>query len=269
MNSYTSISCSISILLATLCMVSPAFVNAEESGKTNSLAQQICAQYDGITSINCEIRKTSQGSEGTLRLLSRVFYQKPDHLHVENVSPGKRRILADGTNFYYYEDHAKLGYSDSITNLTELWLNSLRNIPGSPLIYVAKVRTLAETLLPSTESYPIRRGYNNENTYIVLSCDNLNRLKFIEVYDTPEMNKLKATYSFHNFQEISPGCFLPCTHNIETFLPDGSTIKESSIIRVISVNKDIAPNLFNPAFYFKGVKFTSNFSDIFADSDGE
>ena len=68
----------------------------EPSAEEPTLAERLCDRYEAIETITCAIRKTTRSPESTVRMLSRVHYRRPDHIHVENVSPVKRRIIADG-----------------------------------------------------------------------------------------------------------------------------------------------------------------------------
>ena len=68
---------------------------------------RVLKSYDSIQTFSCEIRRDTPLPDGqTLRMLSRVYYQRPDRLHVENFSPVKRRIISDGTVFRSYAEGA-------------------------------------------------------------------------------------------------------------------------------------------------------------------
>ena len=68
-----------------------------------SLVRKLCAAYKDIETITCEVRKTTKGSDQTMRMLSRVYYKKDRLIHVDNVTPKKRRIICDGKTLWYYE----------------------------------------------------------------------------------------------------------------------------------------------------------------------
>lgn len=61
--------------------------------------ERLIASYDAVEAAQVEVRRDMQGPGGNGRRLSRVFFQRPDRLHVESVTPPRRRIVADGAMF--------------------------------------------------------------------------------------------------------------------------------------------------------------------------
>ena len=119
---------------------------APSSQTSKTLAQRLCSNYSQIKTISCEIRKTTKGKGQTLRILSRVHYKFPNHIHVENVSPVKRRIIADGKDLYYYQERNSRGFSKPIDELSETWLTPLRNIPGTALEHLIPLCGIEEVI---------------------------------------------------------------------------------------------------------------------------
>ena len=96
------------------------------------MLERVLKPYDAVQSLSCEIRRDTPLPDGqTLRMLSRVYYQRPDRLHVENFSPVKRRIVSDGTVFRSYTEGAPQGFSRPVAELNEEMLRNLRMVPGS------------------------------------------------------------------------------------------------------------------------------------------
>ena len=54
--------------------------------------EQFCRSYTNIHTVSCMVRKTTELQGHTAKMLSRVYYQRPDRLHVENIVPLRRRI---------------------------------------------------------------------------------------------------------------------------------------------------------------------------------
>ncbi len=56
--------------------------------QAETVRERVLKPYEAVQSLSCEIRRDTPLPEGqTLRMFSRVYYQRPDRLHVENFSP--------------------------------------------------------------------------------------------------------------------------------------------------------------------------------------
>ena len=69
------------LLLSLTCLAAVAAARAD------TLAERLLATYSNVTAVACEVRRDSGNGSGSVRMLSRVYFQRPDHLHVETVSP--------------------------------------------------------------------------------------------------------------------------------------------------------------------------------------
>ena len=268
------------ILFLLLFFVVSAIINMPRVGMTNefvfvppvmattadepTLVERLCAEYERIETITCEIRKTTVGGGRTVRMLSRVFYKKPDHIHVDNVAPAKRRIIADGKKFYYHEQGVPRGFSRPIAELTEEWLSSLRNIPGTPMEHLLKLKAIQKEIsLPGTKEFPLRKGYQAEKVFVVLSCDMEKRLIRIEFFDSAEMKEKTGQYDYSAFQKVDDNCWISCLQKAVIFLPDGETVTETRHITNFEANKPIADSMFNADIFFKDVEFVSEFDQTY------
>ena len=236
--------------------------SATPEGET--LAHRLYASYERIKTVSCEMRKTTRTSAGTVRLLSRVSFRNPDCLHVENVSPHHRRIVADGKNLYYYEDDAKAGFSRPIPQLTDAWLASLRNIPATPVDHLTRLKDLPEVVLPPTPDFPRRAGYEATNLYVVLSCDSTGRLARLDFYPSAKMEKKTASYEYSNFTRVDDDCWIPCTQKATISLPEGEELTETRLISDLAVNTPIPDTMFAADLFFKNVEFTDQFDKTYA-----
>jgi outer membrane lipoprotein-sorting protein len=230
--------------------------------RAETVAERLLAGYDSVQSVSCEIRKDIEAQAGTMRMLSRVYYQKPDRLHVDQATPVPRRIVSDGNTFYSYIEGDTKGFSRPVDKLNEEMLINLRKVPGTAMDHLMKLRGIPETNLAATAEFPVRRGYASEKVFVVLSLDATGRLARIEFYATPEMKTKTGQYDYSAFQEALPGVWIPCLHQ-GTFRIAGVESKETSRVDNLSVNKPIAPNLFEPGPFFKGVEFVDDFGKIY------
>lgn len=56
--------------------------------RAETVLDRVLKPYEAIQTLSCEIRRDTPLPDGqVLRMLSRVYYQRPDRLHVENFSP--------------------------------------------------------------------------------------------------------------------------------------------------------------------------------------
>jgi hypothetical protein len=240
------------LTLAILCGV----------GRAETTVEKLLSDYDRIQSVACEVQKDGEAGGNKVRTLSRVFYQKPDCLHVENVTPLKRRIVADGTNFSSYVEGDRKGFSRPVAKLDEDMLISLRKVPGTAMDHLLRLRQAAETNLAGTAEFPVRKGYSTTKAFVVLSLDTTGRLARIEFFTSSDMRGRTAQCDYSLFQEAVPGVWIPCLH--QTVLNAGGVeSRETSRFLNVAVNKPIAPNLFNPRLFFKDVEFADSFEAMY------
>jgi hypothetical protein len=249
------------LLIFALSLVStPA--NAKE--KKATLAQQLCAGYEQIQSVSCEIRKIATSDTITVRMLSRVHYRKPGRIHVDSVAPIKKRIISDGKTLYYHQENAERGFSRPVAKLEEPILSTYRNIPATPMEHLLKLRDLPEADLPGDKDLPVRKGYQAPKVYVVLAADAEGKLVRVEFYASSEMKSKTALYEYSDFHKAGDNCWIPLLHKATMFLPDGKQATEIRHIDNLFVNKPVADNLFNPDLFFKDLEFVDDFSKTFS-----
>jgi hypothetical protein len=241
------------LLLALLCV--PA-AGAE------TLMERVLRSYDPVQSLCCEIRKDTENPAGAIRTLSRVYYQRPDRLHVENVSPVKRRIVSDGTTFFSYIEGDPKGFSRPVAKLDREMLLQLRKVPGTAMDHLMRLAGAAARPMDPTEEFPQREGYDAENCFAVLSLDAVGRLARIEVFTAADMKQKTAEYAYSAFKEAAPGVWIPCLHQV-TAWTGGVETRETSRIDNLAVNPPIAGALFIAEPFFRGVPFTASFDEIY------
>ena len=248
-------------------MIKWVFVGAiivllSNQASAQTLAERILASYDSVRSVSCEIRKDSEAGGKTMRMLSRVYYEKPDRLHVDQPAPIPRRIVADGKTFYSYIEGDPKGFSRPIEKLDEEMLTNLRKVPGTAMDHLLKLKGIAETNLEPTAEFTERKGYDTGRLFVVLSLDATGRLARIEYFSSPAMKETTLRCDYSDFQQVAGGLWMPCLHRSVLNL-GGVETKETSRIDNLSVNQPIPPNLFVAGPFFKGVEFIDDFSKIY------
>ncbi len=231
-------------------------------GLAETVAEQLLAGYEAIETLSCDFRRETKSPAATGRRLSRVYYQRPDMLHVDNFSPIRRRIVSDGTNFFSYIEGDPKGFSRPVTELDGEWLDSLRNVPGTPMEHLVKLRGIADEELEGDETYPVKRGYQAEKVYAVLSLDAEGRLALIEFFASANRKIKTAEYRYRGFVEATPGVWVSGLIEATLWI-NRDEIRETSRLSNLTVNEPVAASLFVPDNFFEGVEFTSRLEEIY------
>jgi outer membrane lipoprotein-sorting protein len=230
--------------------------------RADTVLERVLKPYETIQTLSCEIRRDTPLPDGqTLRMLSRVYYQRPDKLHVENFSPVKRRIVSDGTVFRSYSEGAPKGFSRPIADLSEEMLRNLRMVPGSSANMLAPLAGTEEVLLDPTGNFPVRAGYGNNNSFAVLSLDREGRLARFELYSSPAMTDLQTSTDFSAFQEVLPGTWIAGLQQSTVTLL-GMERTETTRVDNLVANGEIPASLFEGAAFFPGIEFVDSFEKI-------
>jgi len=250
-------------ILILIWMVTGMIVTQSTSlAKKTTLAQQLIQFYEKIETISCEIQKVTKG-DGTVRMLSRIIYRRPNFVNVDNISPAKRRIIVDGKRLYYFQKNAAKGFSRPIEELNETWMASVKNIPGTPVEHLFKIKNIPENNLPGNEQYATRVAYITDTICVVLSCNSPYRLEQIEFFHDKTMSKKFGQYNYSKFHEKKGEYAIPCLHEGYMMLPGGKKIIENRYIHNIVVNKPVNDNFFNAKLFFKNVEFVDDFSKTY------
>ncbi len=245
------------LLSACVCAIMAAHVRAE------SVVDRLIASYDAVESVQVEIRRDLQGPGGSGRRLSRVYFQRPDRLHVESVTPPRRRIVADGDMFYSYIEGDPKGFARPVNQLDGDWLISLRQVPGTPMDHLLRIRGMSEDPLPATEAFPVRVGVRAMTRYVVLNLDSEGRLARVEFFTDPSMSSLLARYEYEQFQAPLPGVWFPMLQKAGLVFPDRRESVETTRLSNLAVNQLIPAPLFRHDTFFPGVVFTDNLDEIY------
>ena len=232
------------------------------SARGETLVDRLLASYDGVQSLQAEIRKDTKAGELEMRKLSRVYFARPDRLHVETFSPVKRRIVADGTNLFSFLEGDPKGFSRPVGRLDPDWLISLRQVPGTPMDQLLRLRGLPEQELPATETAPLRRGYQAAKTYVVLEAGSEGRLNAVEFFTGADLAQRTARFDYSAYTELAPGVWIPLLHKAR-LQQGGVESEETTRVSGAAVNQPIPDGLFLPSAFFQGVEFTDNLDDLY------
>jgi outer membrane lipoprotein-sorting protein len=229
----------------------------------NTIIDNIIKQYSKIHSVSCVVSRTITFNELENRLLSRVYYERPNKLHVQQTAPLKRRIVCDGTNFFYYIKGDPKGYSQPVDKLSEKQIIELQKIPGSPEDILYRLVDLKPEKLPGNEEFPTQLAYTTTNKLnIIIFIDDNKLIKKIHFFENKKLTKLTSSYEYNNFIEAIPGVFVPTTH-IMTVNIDDKTRTENAKFSHYKANGPIPQSLFNAKPFFEGVEFVDSFKKIY------
>jgi len=230
--------------------------------QAETVLERVLQPYDAVSNLSCEIRRDSPLPDGkTLRMLSRVYYQRPDRLHVERFSPVKRRIVSDGTVFRSHTEGMPKGFSRPVDELDVEMTRNLRMVPGSAANVLEMLDGAMEVMMDGTEAFPVRAGYDNGKSFTVLSLDKLGRLARFEIFSTPAMNDLSTYTEFSAFQEILPGTWLACHQQTRVMLEGVERMQTTRIDNAVA-NGEIPASLFVADAFFPSVEFVDSFEKV-------
>lgn len=244
----------------SLCLAAGLLALAACAGEP-TLAEKICGSYTNILTVSCMVRKTTEVQDQTAQMLSRVYYQRPDRLHVENVAPLQRRILSDGARFYLSQAGWRKGYSVPLAQLAGEWQIMQQSIPGTAMEHLLRLQGTPEEILDGQPELPVRRGYQKDKLYVVLAADAQNRLARLEFFKNRDLTERTAVYQFDNFLHVTNDCWLAARQRAEVQM-QGDTLRETRRFDNLQVNQPLAAGLFDPKTFFKDIEFVADFSEL-------
>lgn len=215
-----------------------------QASATDALIQRMIASYDAVETLSVDARKDIHAGEDRIRMLSRVWFARPDRLRVENSEPVERLLLADGQNFHVTVAAHHRGLRQPISDLDWVRLAALRTVPGTAMEDLWRLIELPEIELPPTDEWPLRRGYDADRHFVVLSMDAQNRLRRLDSYESAEMKSHRGEIIYDNFVEAVPGGWIPRLHR-SRILDGEIEIREIRRFSNLEVNGTIAPERFD------------------------
>lgn len=239
-----------------------AMMAATIAARGETVLERVLKPLEAVQNLSCEIRRDTPLPDGqTMRMLSRIYYQRPDKLHVENFSPIKRRIVSDGTVFRSYTEGAPRGFSRPVAELNDEMLRNLRMVPGSAANLLEELKGVAEVALAPTAEFPARAGYDNGKSFSVVNLDERGRLARFEVFGSAAMTDVLTRMDFSAFQEVVPGTWIAGLQQSKiTF--QGMERTETTRVDNLAANGEIPAALFEAAAFFPDVQFVDSFEKI-------
>ncbi len=222
--------------------------------------QSLIAEFKEINTVTCSVRKTTNSKEFSLRMMSRVHYKKGGFIHVENIAPSKRRIIADGKALYYHDATVKKGFSKPIEKLDADWSASLDTVPASPMEHLLKMLTLEQAPASEKITGGQKFTYHGDKHHIVMTLDDKHRVTSLEFFKDEELKTRYAAYTYTAFVKAG-NTWLAQTHKAELTLPDGSEVNEIRQFDNLAVNATIPAKLFDHDLFMKDVEFVDDFTE--------
>jgi len=245
-------------MVVTLSLL--VFQGASRAGEE---VKKLLASYAPIQTVACKYRRTIKGDGPNVVLLSRVYFSRDDRLHVENVSPVKRRILSDGKTFRSYAEGDPRGFLRPVAELDQAMLISLRRIPGTPMEHLLRLKDAEESSLGEGDHGGAMVGVSMKDRFGVMQLDAAGRLVQLDFYESKKRNSLLARYRYSRFQEVLPGVWVPFRHEAEM----GVGVKkatETVRLDAYEVNGKLAEKLFDSSLFFdSGIDFIDDFTLIY------
>jgi hypothetical protein len=226
---------------------------------TGSLAERLLAESGKIRTVRCEIRRELEAGGNVMQTLSRVWYERPDKLRVETVTPEARRIVADGTSIYKWIEGQTNGVRILIAGAPEGELIQVRKVPGTADEHLSRLRGVPESELPAEEGFPVRRAYTPQapHPYTVLSLDAMGRLARLEFFDPANHANRLLMVEYGGWKEGKPGIWIATLQKTEARGRDGTRVLETLRVSNLAVNEPFDPMEFDAARRVPGVIFLS------------
>jgi outer membrane lipoprotein-sorting protein len=251
--------------LPTLLLAAAALL-APRPGRAGEAVQALLDGYASVPQLSCELRRDIRSGDGDgVRILSRIWFRRPDRLHAENLSPMKRRTVCDGTTLRQYTEGLPRGFARPVAELEGEALVNLRMLPGSNSNWLEPLRALPETDLPPADAAPASRRIACTapgKPYAVLAFDESNRWIRLEMYTSPAMADRLLLAEFSDFAEVAPSVWLPRRQRIDLSM-DGTFRTETVRLDNLSATAPIPAAMFDAASFFPGVTFTDSFDKMF------
>lgn len=223
------------------------------------LVDRLLASWGRIQTMTCTIREDTRTVMGVTQSVSRISYERPNHINIDRTGFESCRIIADGRMYYYRQPDQEPGIGVPIRDLDAKRRLVLQSVPGSPMEYLLPLIQAPETNMSALADLPIRRGYSTSNTFVVLSCDAIGRLCRVETFPPQRTEARLVQHDYSIFVQIATNCWIPTLQEMLYNESDGTLVERKRRLDDLVVNQPLSPALFNYTLYFPGVTFTNFF----------
>jgi len=210
-----------------------------------------------VRSLRCEARRETEVNGERAVLLSRVWFQRPDRLHVESAAPVPRRIVVDGVAIHKWVEGHPDGLRLPLAEAPEAELIQVRRVPGTAEEQLLRLRGLPDIELPPTADFPARRGFRPPapHPYTVVSLDTEGRVARVEYFENERAERPTLATEYSGWQRTPEGVWLAAVQRTTARGRDGEAIVETLRLSGLAVNVEIEPERFDPARWARGVRF--------------
>lgn len=209
---------------------------------------QLINKYNDIKTVSCKIRRVRNSNKQKIRYLSQVYFSSDNRLHVDNISPVKRTIIADGNNFYSYIKGSENGFSKPIKDLNSEMLISLQKVPGTPMDILLRL-TNSEVSVKENKSFNTIYEISQNNKPINIIFNENNLIEKIIFYNDNSKSQVIAEYLYDKYEEVIEGVYIPFKHSSIISI-NGVSVTESVFVDQYQVNIPLAESLFIKENFF-------------------
>jgi hypothetical protein len=249
------------IAIITACAFFPLHLHATLDTQKTFVQQQML-QYAQIETVSCDVRRDVVTPDGTIRWLSRVYFQKPDRLYAANAAPLPRLVISDGTTMFQHAAGHPRGFRRPLAELEEPMRINLNRIPGTLMEHLQRLEAIPETILEPTAEAPVRRAYETGHVYAILEADAQQRLMRILFYDIADRNRQTGEITCEAYEEVISGVWIAMQHQISVSLGSG-TIQERIRFTNYEANHTIPETKFQVKGNFpESVEWVDSFDKI-------
>ncbi len=245
------------ILTLILVLISATCLFAEKPQRT--LAEDLIASYETVQTMRCDIRREVDVDGKLQTSLSRVWFQRPNRLRVDAVSPTPRGIVVDGATIYKWVKGQDHGVMIPMNEAPKAELIQVQRVPATGQEYLLHLEGLPETTLSPQPGFPVRRGYAQPAPLpdTVVSMTPENRRGRIELYASPAQTNRLLKVDYSGWKEIAQDIWIPCVQDTTGYRREGAPVFETLRAGSIVVNRKIDPKHFDPAAWAGDVTFVS------------
>ena len=252
------------LLFCSIILLGPVsgVLQADEEADETPLVQKLIEQYQSIESVSCDVRRDVTTPEGTIRWLSRVYFQADNKLHAANARPQPRLILADGETMYQHSADEPRGFRRAIEDLNQNMRINLSRVPGTLMDHLLRLTDAPETVLDASEDAPIRRAYEAEHVYAILEADEKYRLRRVLFYQSQDRTNRTAEIVCDAFEEVLPDTWIAMQHRSSFYIED-TTIRERTRFTNYEVNLSIPEEKFRAEAHFSSdIEWVDSFDQL-------
>ena len=234
----------------------PLFLSAVLAAVLVRGAPDLEAPFAGLRTLSCDVERVSKVPQGELRILSRVFHQAPGKLLVENFSPGRRKILCDGTTLYFHDASFQKGFRRETAKLDDWWNGQIANLPCTPFEHTRRLRGIEPRVLKE-EGGERLLGYAASNAWVEVRVGAKDLIQSIDLYSGPDHAFQFGRVEYTRYEEIAGVPVIAAMTSWKQV--EDLRVEETVTFRNIRVNEPLADRLFDARAHFEGVEFVDEY----------